>query len=57
MLIPVADQPAIDVENNQETEMDYSTAFDTPATPSFTILDGEGYTIWTNKSIGQINLF
>ena len=29
--------------------MDYATAFDTPATPSFTILDGEGYTIWTNK--------
>lgn len=49
VLIPVEDQPAIDVENNQETEMDYATAFDTPATPSFTILDGEGYTIWTNK--------
>ena len=49
VLIPVEDQPAIDVEKNQETDIDYATAFDTPATPSFTILDGEGYTIWTNK--------
>ena len=48
-LLPVKDQPAIDVDKNQETEYDYSTAFETPATPSFTILDGEGKTIWKNK--------
>ena len=49
VLLPVKDQPAIDVDKNQETEYDYSTAFETPATPSFTILDGEGNTIWKNK--------
>ena len=49
VLLPVKGQPAIDVENNNSTEFDYSVAFETPATPSFTILDGEGYTIWKNK--------
>ena len=49
VLLPVKDQPAIDVDKNQETEYDYSTAFETLATPSFTILDGEGKTIWKNK--------
>ena len=49
VVIPVEDQPAIDVERNQETDIDYATAFETPATPSFTILDGDGYTIWKNK--------
>ena len=49
VLLPVKDQPAIDLDKNQETEYDYSTAFETPATPSFTILDGEGKTIWKNK--------
>ena len=49
VVIPVEDQPAIDVEKNQETDIDYATAFETPATPSFTILDGDGYTIWKNK--------
>jgi hypothetical protein len=45
----VKDQPAIDVDKNQETEYDYATAFETPPTPSFTVLDGEGNTIWKNK--------
>ena len=49
VLLPVKDQPAIDVDKNQETEYDYSTAFETPATPSFTVLDGDGNTIWKNK--------
>ncbi len=49
VVIPVEDQPAIDVEKNQETDIDYATAFEKPATPSFTILDGDGYTIWKNK--------
>ena len=48
-MIPVEDQPAIDVEKNQETDIDYAIAFEKPATPSFTILDGDGYTIWKNK--------
>ena len=49
VLLPVKDQPAIDVDKNQETEYDYATAFETPPTPSFTVLDGEGNTIWKNK--------
>lgn len=49
VMIPVEDQPAIDVEKNQETDIDYANAFEKPATPSFTILDGDGYTIWKNK--------
>ena len=50
VLIPNEGQPAIDVDRNQETEYDYSKAFETPATPSLTILDGEGNTIWKNKT-------
>ena len=50
VLIPNEGQPAIDVDKNQETDVDYSTAFETPATPSFTILDGEGNTLWKNKA-------
>ena len=50
VLIPNEGQPAIDVVKNQETEYDYSKAFETPATPSLTILDGEGNTIWKNKT-------
>ena len=50
VLIPNEGQPAIDVDKNQETDFDYSTAFETPATPSFTILDGEGNTLWKNKA-------
>ena len=49
VLLPVKDQPAIDVDKNQETEYDYATAFETPPTPSFTVLDGEGNTIWKNR--------
>ena len=49
VLLPVKDQPAIDVDKNQETEYDYATAFENPPTPSFTVLDGEGNTIWKNK--------
>ena len=50
VLIPNEGQPAIDVDKNQETEYDYSKAFETPATPTLTILDGEGNTIWKNKT-------
>ena len=50
VLIPNEGQPAIDVDKNQETEYAYSKAFETPATPSLTILDGEGNTIWKNKT-------
>ena len=50
VVIPVKDQPAIDVERNNETEMSYSAAFENPATPSLTILDGEGKTVWKNKT-------
>ena len=42
-------QPAIDVEKGKETDYDFAKAFETPATPSFTILDGTGKTIWKNK--------
>ena len=50
VLIPREGQPAIDVDKNQETDFDYSTAFERPATPSLTILDGDGNTIWKNKT-------
>ncbi len=50
VLMPVDKQPAIDVEKGVETDYDYTKAFDNPATPSFTILDGEGKTIWKNKT-------
>ena len=50
VLLPDEGQPAIDVEKDKETEYDYSKAFETPATPSFTILDGSGKTIWKNKA-------
>ena len=50
VVIPIKDQPAIDVVRNNETEMSYSAAFENPATPSLTILDGEGKTVWKNKT-------
>ena len=50
VMIPVKDQSAIDAEKNKETNMTYSEAFENPATPSLTILNGEGKTIWKNKT-------
>ena len=50
VLVPVDGQSAIDMELNQPTDYDFTTAFANPATPSFTILDGEGKTIWKNRS-------
>ena len=50
VVIPNEGQPAIDVEMDQETEYDYAKAFGKPATPSLTILDGDGKTIWKNKT-------
>ena len=50
VMIPVKDQSAIDAEKNKETSMTYSEAFENPATPSLTILNGEGKTIWKNKT-------
>ena len=49
VLLTYDGQPAIDVDKGQETEYDFAKAFETPATPSFTILDGDGNTIWKNK--------
>ena len=50
VMIPVEGQPAIDAEKNNETSMTYSEAFENPVTPSLTILNGEGKTIWKNKT-------
>jgi hypothetical protein len=50
VLIPNDGQSAIDVDLNRDTDYDYSTAFDTPATPSLTLLNGDGKTIWKNKT-------
>ena len=50
VLVPYDGQPAFDVINQEETEIDYTEAFENPATPSFTILDGEGHTIWKNRN-------
>ena len=49
VLVPDNRQPAIDVDRNQETDYDYTKAFESPSTPSFTILDGSGKTIWKNR--------
>ena len=49
VLVPDNRQPAIDVDRNQETDYDYTQAFESPSTPSFTILDGSGKTIWKNR--------
>ena len=49
VLLTYDGQPAIDVDKGEETEYDFAKAFETPATPSFTILDGDGNTIWKNK--------
>ena len=49
VLLPYDGQKAIDVSSGKNTEMDYQDAFENPATPSFTIIDGDGYTIWKNK--------
>tara|TARA_B100000123_G_C25652690_1_gene393957 strand:- start:225 stop:821 length:597 start_codon:yes stop_codon:yes gene_type:complete len=49
VLLTYDGQPAIDVDKGEETEYDFAKAFETPATPSFTILDGNGKTIWKNK--------
>ena len=49
VLIPMDGQSAIDVDLNRATDYDYCTAFGTPATPSLTLLNGDGKTIWKNK--------
>ena len=49
VLLTYDGQPAIDVEKGKETDYDFAKAFETPTTPSFTILDGTGKTIWKNK--------
>lgn len=49
VLLTYDGQPAIDVDIGEETDYDFAKAFETPATPSFTILDGNGKTIWKNK--------
>lgn len=50
VLMPIDEQPAIDINAGSLTEEVYWDAFGKPSTPSFTILDGEGYTIWRNKN-------
>jgi hypothetical protein len=49
VLLTYDGQPAIDVDKGEETEYDFAKAFENPVTPSFTILDGDGNTIWKNK--------
>ena len=50
VLIPSGEQPAIDVANGELTDYEYWQAFGNPSAPSFTILDGGGFTIWENKN-------
>tara|TARA_B100000767_G_scaffold67685_1_gene64170 strand:- start:1303 stop:1914 length:612 start_codon:yes stop_codon:yes gene_type:complete len=50
VIMPFDGQPAIDLDTGKETEFDYTVAFDNPATPSFTLIDGEGKTLWKNKT-------
>jgi len=50
VLIPGDGQPAIDMATGQDTDYDYTVAFANPATPSFTMIDGDGKTVWKNKT-------
>ena len=50
VLIPYDGQPAMDLDTDKYTDYDYTVAFDNPATPSFTLLDGDGKTIWKNRT-------
>lgn len=50
VMLPFDGQKAIDAESGKNTEMEYWEAFQNPSTPSFTILDGDGKTIWKNKT-------
>tara|TARA_B110001452_G_scaffold254737_1_gene246564 strand:+ start:147 stop:758 length:612 start_codon:yes stop_codon:yes gene_type:complete len=50
VIMPLDGQPAIDLDTGKETEYDYTVAFDNPATPSFTLIDGDGKTVWKNKT-------
>ena len=50
VLIPYDGQPAMDLDTGKYTDYDYTVAFDNPATPSFTLLDGDGKTIWKNRT-------
>ena len=50
VMLPFDGQKAIDAESGKNTEMEYWEAFQNPPTPSFTILDGDGKTIWKNKT-------
>lgn len=50
VLVPEDGQSAIDVNLNRPTDYDFTTAFGNPATPSFTLLDGDGKTIWKNRT-------
>ena len=49
VLIPDEGQSAIDMDTGQNTDYSYSTAFDNPVTPSFTLIDGDGKTLWRSK--------
>ncbi|MBT6645037.1 MAG: hypothetical protein HOB52_04475 [Euryarchaeota archaeon] len=49
VLIPDEGQSAIDMDTGQNTDSSYSTAFDNPVTPSFTLIDGDGKTLWKSK--------
>ena len=49
VLMPFDGQSAIDLDKGEETEYDFQTAFGNPATPSFTLIDGDGNTLWKNK--------
>ncbi|MDA0649183.1 MAG: hypothetical protein O3B00_08570 [archaeon] len=49
VLIPDEGQSAIDMDTGQNTDYSYSTTFDSPVTPSFTLIDGDGKTLWRSK--------
>ena len=49
VLIPDEGQSAIDMDTGQNTDYSYSDAFGSPVTPSFTLIDGDGETLWKSK--------
>ncbi len=49
VMIPEDGQSAIDLDEDILTDYDFQTAFGNPATPSFTLINGEGETLWKNK--------
>ncbi len=50
VLMPYDGQCVFDLDTGKLTDINYVDAFDNPATPSLTIIDGDGSIIWYNQT-------